>query len=471
MNLLSQFNHMSPAIVPIYSTPEINQDIKLYSGLLKISHEGETVIGEGNVSFVWFPHRGLKFQFRCTSDKTDLGRFNLDSFINEAEICVPNGNKLFNVCIEKADPLNGFAIGWINEHVYIGSGDKLSFVLCHVANFYQCFGNEHALISQNSSRQSVNRHILEANGWKLTIDDTETLQKHEKQLSSQGGYAITHVARLERSDSQKFSGTDARKFLEVCSDFLSFSRGFRIPIFLLVGFNQNEEEIWSHWGSNSCQPWQYIRSWLPTRKHNSLSPAFPGFVKLHSEWGKSFKILLNEYLESNMNGRFDENSIVITQIALELISWEILVQEKGILTESEFKEKRASDNIRVLLSHYDIPLEIPPESFNCSQSNSPRNPNSLVPELQSFACNLSPLWEDGPHALTAIRNSIVHPKKSSELSKASHDVLFQVRFLGIWYLEMSLLARMGYKECYSNRLIIGGHTGTYDKVPWVKPVP
>lgn len=471
MDLLSQFNHMSPAIVPIYSTPEINQDIKLYSGLLKISHEGETAIGEGSISFVWFPRRGLKFQFEFTSGQKDLYRFNLHNFVNKAKLCVPNSERLFNICIEKIDESNAFVIGWLNESISIGSGENLNFVLCHIANLYQCFGDEHALFTRDTSRNSVNRHILEANGWKLTIDDTETLQKQEKHLDSQGGFSITHVARLEKSDAQQFSGTDASNFLEICSDFLSFARGFRIPIFLLVGYDQNEQEIWKYWNSNACKSWQGICSWLPIRKRNSLSTAFPGFVKLHSAWGKSFKILINEYLESNMNGRFNENSIVLTQIALELISWEILVQEKGILTEPGFKKLPASDRIRVLLSQYDIPLKIPPDSVDCSHSNSPRDPNSLVPELQAFDWNLNPSWKDGPHALTDIRNNIVHPKKSSKLSNANLDVLFQARFLGIWYLEMSLLARMSYTGCYSNRLIIGRHTGTYDMVPWAKPIP
>ena len=92
-----------------------------------------------------------------------------------------------------------------------------------------------------------------------------------------------------------------------------------------------------------------------------------------------------------------------------------------------------------------IPLKIPPET----------------PKLQ----HLSTLegWEDAPHAITEIRNSLIHPKdKSMGDMKAALDEAWN---LSLWYLEMSILAICGYYGTYSNRLK-QPWIGQTEDVPW-----
>ena len=471
MRLSDALDQLPVALEPVYLTPQINQDIHLYDGDLEIICNDKVSKGIGSIYFKWFPIRGIEFQIELTSINKNQFICNFfNSNLNGTSISlkIPNSDSNIGFTLKNCNPLSSVITGYINEDgISIGSGDNLKYVLCHIANLHTCIGGETAL----TSRSIVQRNILEANGWKLTMDDVDSLREQEKQLKKMGGFAITHVAKLERADSQQFSETDARNFLLICSDFISFIRGFRIPIFLLVGFDQGDQDIWRYWGSNTCETWQNNCSWFPNFERDSLTISFPGFSDLYSEWDKSLKIVLNEYLESNANGRFNENSIVQIQIALELISWKVLVQEKRVLSKTQFKKISASDKIRKLLFQYNIPTQIPPECFDFRLPNSPRDPSKLIQDLQAFSQSLNPQWLDGPHAFTDIRNSIIHPEKSSRFDSASFDVLFQIRFLGIWYLEMVLLARTNYTGCYGNRLFIGRHTRNYDRLPWTNSIP
>ena len=71
-----------------------------------------------------------------------------------------------------------------------------------------------------------------------------------------------------------------------------------------------------------------------------------------------------------------------------------------------------------------------------------------------------------PHALTEIRNTLVHPehKKRGQFRKA----YFEAWNLGLWYLEMSILAVCKYQGTYGNRLKSGRYIGQVEEVPWNK---
>ena len=112
-----------------------------------------------------------------------------------------------------------------------------------------------------------------------------------------------------------------------------------------------------------------------------------------------------------------------------------------------FKNKNlwASDKFRLLFSSLNIPLDIPSET----------------PEL--LACKSKMNWLDAPHALTEIRNSLIHPehKKRDQFSTAYYEAWN----LGLWFLEMGILAICGYSGTYGNRLK-RRHIGQIENVPW-----
>jgi hypothetical protein len=94
-----------------------------------------------------------------------------------------------------------------------------------------------------------------------------------------------------------------------------------------------------------------------------------------------------------------------------------------------------------------IQLDIPPET----------------PKLLALANKSN--WLDAPRALTEIRNSLVHPdhKNYGQLDKTYYEAWH----LGLWYLEMGILAACGYKGTYGNRLKKRRWVGQVENVPWL----
>ena len=94
-----------------------------------------------------------------------------------------------------------------------------------------------------------------------------------------------------------------------------------------------------------------------------------------------------------------------------------------------------------------IPLDIPVEAHN----------------LQCFALSKQIKWLDAPHALTEIRNSLVHPEHKH---RGRYDTAYYEAWnLGLWYLEMSILAICNYTSTYGNRLK-QRWVGEIEDVPW-----
>lgn len=84
------------------------------------------------------------------------------------------------------------------------------------------------------------------------------------------------------------------------------------------------------------------------------------------------------------------------------------------------------------MSHLEIKLEIPARLNNIKNVSKAEN------------------WDDGPQAITEIRNAIVHPdpKKRHKGSGASPVVKNEAWNLGLQYLELVLLKLFDYPCAY-----------------------
>jgi hypothetical protein len=165
------------------------------------------------------------------------------------------------------------------------------------------------------------------------------------------------------------------------------------------------------------------------------------------DWREALHEVIYWYLNANYSSRGIDAGIILTQAAIERLSYQFAVKEKRLVTSEGFKNLWASDKFRLLFSSLEIPLDIPPET----------------PVIQTLANNQKMKWLDSPHALTEIRNSLVHPehKKRGQLS----DAYYEAWNLGLWYLEMGILAICGYNGTYGNRLK-QRRVGQVESVPW-----
>jgi len=81
----------------------------------------------------------------------------------------------------------------------------------------------------------------------------------------------------------------------------------------------------------------------------------------------------------------------------------------------------AADKMRLLLDRVGVPLEIPTQLTGLATFGKSKN------------------LEDGPHALTVLRNAFVHPKRLKKLGAVPPNCYSQAWTLGLWYLELCFL--------------------------------
>jgi hypothetical protein len=204
--------------------------------------------------------------------------------------------------------------------------------------------------------------------------------------------------------------------------------------------------VWEWWLSPR-EPWRVPLSWFDPDHGSQLAALFPSFMSrgADDDWRTALDETIYWYLNANDLARRTDAGIILTQAAIERLSYEYVVKDRQLKKVEEFKNLRASDEFRLLFSSLKIPLDIP----------------DTTPELQKLASQMN--WVDAPHALTEVRNSLVHPEHKNR--GRFHTAYFEAWKLGLWYLEMGILAICGYSGTYGNRLK-PRVVGQIENVPW-----
>jgi hypothetical protein len=141
-----------------------------------------------------------------------------------------------------------------------------------------------------------------------------------------------------------------------------------------------------------------------------------------------------------------ENNIITIQIALETLSYIVLVEVNNILDEKEFDRNFTSKNLKMLLEFCKIPYG--------------------KDELEIFDDCIVDKFEDGVDIFIYYRNSIVHPSSKSNIHILSAEDMWNIISIGTRYVELVLLNIIGYKGEYSNRLKYRSF-GEVELVPWI----
>jgi len=330
-----------------------------------------------------------------------------------------------------------------------GVGDEstqMSFLVFHLFNFVDLFGSRHSIQQAGSTMHRIEHVDLICDQWNIELKSLLSTRDDIKKLKEEGGYRLTHVGGIKRVDSALFSGKEAQEFLRALRFFLSFAKGGWCEPICAVGFDETGNHVWESW-SSSREPWHASPSWFDPHNGSQLTILFPEFMKRwnNDDWREALDEVIYWYLNANSSAHGIDAGIILTQAAIERLSYEYAVKDKRLLMLNGFKDLLASDKFRLLFSSLGIPLEIPKET----------------PEIVKLAKKFC--WLDAPHALTEIRNSLVHPehKRRGQL----HSAYYEAWNLGLWYLEMGLLAVCGYSGTYGNRL---KHriVGQVEKIPW-----
>jgi len=327
------------------------------------------------------------------------------------------------------------------------SNTKMTRVVFHAFNYMDFQGTRRSSEETSSGFHAIQHVDLSAGGWHVELKSLPNTSSAFKALRETGGSALTHVGSLQKEDGAPFAAEAAVNTLSALRDFFSFSRGMWCNPCLAVGFDKREERVWESL-SSPAQPWDSPDSWFDPHHCEQLQKLFPGFMTkwAHEDWRKALHETIYFYLNSNSSRRGIDAGIILAQAALERLSFEYAVKHKRLVEIEGFKNLRASDKFRLLFSSLNIPIDIP---------------NSL-PELRKLGAQFG--WLDAPHAITEIRNSLVHPehKRRGQFGKA----FFPAWNLGQWYLELALLRICDYSGTYANRLTPDKYVGTVEPVPW-----
>jgi hypothetical protein len=434
----------SSALKPIYLTKKPNQPIQLYEGSLEITQKGIVKRGIGNVCVGWFPSPDINFEF-STDDEWLYEFDNSEASLKLLELTTPVTVKIYILTVSEC-----FISGCLRsrESLLLQSEQDLSYLMFHLINFQDFRGTSISVATSEVRRFWCGRVVLEAGGWIVTIDTLESLRDIMKSLKDQGGYAITHVGKFERSDKGAFTAEKAEDILTALYHFLSFSSGgLRTLPILPVGYDVNGENVWERWLSNYiATPWQSVYSWFPDPDGQSLNKAFPGFLRRWQSniWNEPIRLAIQWYLDSKAKARSVQGSIILIQTVLELLAWVFLVEEAGV-SRKDLEDKHnknynsTSKKINRLFEALSVPQEIP----------------HSLDELIKFNSTLKESNKNGSYTLSELRNNIIHaaPENREKFRNTSFETMIEALELGLWYVELVLLRLFDYQGHYFNRVL------------------
>jgi hypothetical protein len=358
---------------------------------------------------------------------------------SDADFTFANGSKV-KLIIVHAREGDEFAFTAMPHDGVIQYGRKVAAVSISgaITNFYSLYERV-----GNSIARVV---TLEGAGWTVAIRPGPSTKNVMKQLEDRGGYAMTHRFDVTKSDGSRLEAGGATSIIEALRLLLSFARGSLCGVGLTSALSSEQTVLWQQWGFSQTSRWSTTPNWFSSPQGQFLRGLFPGFVReLEGSQREHITSVIEMYAESNRDEPDVKPSLMLSQSALELLSWLELV-ENGAMSADGFKSLPAADRVRLLLHLCNIQASIPA---------------SLAPLTRAA----SGAKLDGPGVLCEIRNSLVHPGKKANQTLTPY-VLGEAWLLSMWYLELALLNKFRYAGPYVNRLLVSAGTR-----PFVEPVP
>lgn len=427
--------------------------IELFSGTMLLAQAGESFRADGRVCLDWLPTP--KIRFTATSPEVawldvELGplEIRLDADSTEGQ---PIEAVLNRVTWGGDSP--AAMSGVIDVRVIRpveGSASYATFVL---PNFPSGFGRP---VRYSQGGVAAARHVLRGSGWVATIDECRDEKKVQDALVAGAGFGVTHVGRIERQDGTSFTAADSDRIIIALGWYLSFAAGRWVCPCLLTGFSTDASRLWSVWDIRRVDFFRNRQTWLCRAKADHLEEPFEGFLSrwFDQGWDEVVRLAIHWYVEANACAGSIEGSIALTQTAFELLSSAALVEQHGWLSTDGYDKLPAADRIRLLFRWAGIPTDIPVEAGALAGAARAEN------------------WSDLPTAMTAVRNTIIHPTKKNRDKYGKHDagVRWDVWRLGLWALELCLLRLFGYQGVYSNR-VRARRVEEVETVPWAVTQP
>jgi hypothetical protein len=328
-----------------------------------------------------------------------------------------------------------------------GKAAAVQRVTFHLANFMPMIG---AIITDGVNAWT-GRVTVNVDRWVITIDARPDLDEVLTAMDERGGYAVTHTCSLERRDGRPFAFARCQEMLTCLTWCLWFCRASAPSVLVPVGFDSNDRAMWSRWAAPHTDPlpdhhWQWFDRMYGAEQ---LSTLLPLFWQRYSDplWQRSLQLAIRYYANASVMGTLQRN-VILAQVGLESLAYAHLVKSTQKLAPNQFRRPPVADHIRHFLLDVRIPRAIPRTFYG----------------LRGVRADRNRTW-DGPAAVAWLRNDIVHADRN-RVDGRRWKVWEQGWRLSLWYLELAILAVVGYEGRYRNRLSDEVSMGVLEPVPW-----
>lgn len=374
-----------------------------------------------------------------------LGHKNIDLEILKDDylegIIEVHGYQPFQVNINNIQ--KNYVDGYVSSGIIKSKNRYVDYIDFHIVNFDKKQGT----LIKYMDKLFAGRIEFEISGYEIIIDKRYDYKKElYEELRFKNGSIITHIGRIKRKDNKVFKSTYIFKLLDEISDTLSFLAGRYIGICMVIGYKDNQNTF-RLWKESLTTPFKYVPTWSDTIANHHNIEKYMNLMcrKLHdSYYGPALKHVVDWYIESIDNISI-ENNVVSLQIALETLSYVVVVEKNKVLTDVEFEKNTASDNIRILLDACSIYYG--------------------KEELNLFNEYIYNKFNDGVDIFTYFRNKVVHPTRKTKRANLTVEDMWNILQIGTRYVELVVLYIINYKGEYSNRLNDRCY-GEVEVVPW-----
>lgn len=403
MTVPDRLKHIPDFFDRLCLNKDVNQNITIYEGIVSLRYNESNDLTEFNLSngkilLLWTPYPHLKLLVQ--SSDQELSKILINSKdISTFELFVKNdlfGSVTINKVQFKTCQLR-VNFEWFIEERPIKENNKLvKRVEFSVTNFPFKYGDKTKQRQKDGIKYMSNRFIFPISSkTDIIIDTRQDIKKIIDKLENSLTTCITHHGHIE-FDSET-SLTETLNILSTLKQCLSFFSGNHIGILFVEIKYQNEKiDSWITLHSNS-RTYRNILKLGPLELKKSISGTrFIENIHLirneNIEVANALSYLIHWYIEANCGQGHVEGSLVIAQMAIELL-WNLLSQKYNISDGIGKSKGKTSGKIQGLI-----------DSIGISFSN-----GSFINEIQEFLdfCKC----EDYPvhQAITDLRNKFVHP--------------------------------------------------------------
>lgn len=298
--------------------------------------------------------------------------------------------------------------------------------------------------------------ILRCNGFEVTITPPSIAHEQVSRRLGSSPHRLTETVSITRP-GELFKSREARRTLDILHDALSFAAGRWSGMTLVEGRDASDQQVWSRWGTTRMSTAPTGASWFDPEHPEWLESLCDSFRRLQSneETWEAVRTALYWYVRSNSLNSGVDSSLILSQCALELLSWLVIVRLKRALSEEGYGQlSNAAEKLRLTLTLLDIPRHVPAGLKNLLEFCSKMKDSKM---------------KDLPDVVVQARNYLVHPTQSrSGRRRATREWPWHELWIAAqWLLELVLLSLLGYEGNYRNRTRLTD-LRPIERVPWAR---